>query len=97
MLAVSVVLVAFSIQELAGGDQHDKTLHIPAAVVVGVSFRMSPSPPRCRLSFDVRLRVETFLLTVSAILSAVVKLALFLYCWPLRSKNSQVHVLWEEQ
>jgi len=39
MLAVSVVLVAFSIQELAGGDQHDKTLHIPAAVVVGISFR----------------------------------------------------------
>ncbi|GAA5822040.1 hypothetical protein JCM5353_006209 [Sporobolomyces roseus] len=64
MLAVSVVLVAFSIQELAGGDQHDKTLHIPAAVVVGISF--------------------------------LVKLALFLYCWPLRSKNSQVHVLWED-
>lgn len=39
MGAVSVVLVAFSVQELARGDQHDKTLHIPAAVVVGIAFR----------------------------------------------------------
>lgn len=42
MGAVSVILVAFSIQELAGGDKHDKELHIPAAVVVGISFREFP-------------------------------------------------------
>ena len=41
MGAVSVILVAFSIQELARGDQHDKELHIPAAVVVRISFRAS--------------------------------------------------------
>ncbi|GAA5989292.1 hypothetical protein JCM5350_003433 [Sporobolomyces pararoseus] len=64
MGAVSVILVAFSIQELARGDQHDKELHIPAAVVVGISF--------------------------------LVKLALFIYCFSLRSKNSQVRVLWED-
>ncbi|GAA5883662.1 hypothetical protein JCM16303_004752 [Sporobolomyces ruberrimus] len=64
MGAVSVVLVAFSVQELARGDQHDKTLHIPAAVVVGIAF--------------------------------LTKLALFLYCWPLRKHNSQIGVLWED-
>ncbi|PRQ70348.1 CDF-like metal transporter [Rhodotorula toruloides] len=63
MGAVSVILVAFSIQDLARGEG-DKTLHIPALVVVGIAF--------------------------------VTKFALFCWCHPLRNKNSQVRVLWED-
>ncbi|KAM0751634.1 hypothetical protein T439DRAFT_324824 [Meredithblackwellia eburnea MCA 4105] len=64
MGSVSVILVAFSIQDLVKGDPGDKTLHIPAAVVVGIAF--------------------------------LTKLALFLYCFSIRGKNSQVRVLWED-
>ncbi|BGP20697.1 hypothetical protein JCM10213v2_008860 [Rhodosporidiobolus nylandii] len=63
MGAVSLILVAFSIQDLARGES-DKKLHIPSLVVVGIAF--------------------------------VVKLALFIYCYSIRSKNSQVRVLWED-
>ncbi|GAA5877355.1 hypothetical protein JCM5296_002224 [Sporobolomyces johnsonii] len=64
MGAVSIVLVAFAIQSLVRGDQHDEELHIPAVVVVAIAF--------------------------------VTKLVLFLYCFGIRSKNSQVRVLWED-
>ncbi|GAA5837742.1 hypothetical protein JCM11251_002311 [Rhodosporidiobolus azoricus] len=63
MGAVSLILVAFSIQDLAR-QNHDKELHIPALIVVGIAF--------------------------------ATKLALFLYCYSIRSKNSQVRVLWED-
>ncbi len=64
MGAVSIILIAFSIQDLAKGDE-ERTLHIPALVVVGIAF--------------------------------VVKSALFIYCTPIRNKDSQVRVLWEDQ
>lgn len=64
MGAVSIVLVAFSIQDLAKGSS-DKELHIPAVIAVGIAF--------------------------------VTKFALFLYCYSIRGKNSQVRVLWEDQ
>ncbi|SGY83497.1 BQ5605_C009g05640 [Microbotryum silenes-dioicae] len=63
MGAVSVVLVAFSVQDLAKGES-DKSIHVPAIIAVGIAF--------------------------------VTKLALFLYCYSLQSKNSQVRVLWED-
>ncbi|GAA5974598.1 hypothetical protein JCM11641_007018 [Rhodosporidiobolus odoratus] len=63
MGAVSLILVAFSIQDLARQNT-EKELHIPALVVVGIAF--------------------------------LTKLALFLYCHSIRSKNSQVRVLWED-
>ncbi|KAJ7205918.1 CDF manganese transporter [Mycena haematopus] len=64
MGSVSVVLIAFSIQELAKGDMGKEQLHIPSVVVVGIAF--------------------------------VTKLVLFIYCFSIRSKNSQVRVLWED-
>ncbi|SCV74690.1 BQ2448_7719 [Microbotryum intermedium] len=63
MGAVSVVLVAFSVQDLAKGSS-EKSIHSPAIVAVGIAF--------------------------------VTKLTLFLYCYSLQSKNSQVRVLWED-
>ncbi|KAJ7163351.1 cation efflux family-domain-containing protein [Mycena filopes] len=64
MGSVSVVLIAFSIQDLARGTASDNGFHIPAVVVVGFAF--------------------------------VTKLVLFIYCYSIRSKNSQVRVLWED-
>ncbi|KAJ7069982.1 hypothetical protein C8F01DRAFT_539487 [Mycena amicta] len=64
MGSVSLVLIAFSVQDLAQNKPGEKTLHIPAVVVVGIAF--------------------------------LVKLALFIYCYSIRSKNSQVRVLWED-
>ncbi|KAJ7712420.1 CDF-like metal transporter [Mycena metata] len=64
MGSVSVVLIAFSIQDLARGTTSDKSIHIPAVVVVGFAF--------------------------------LTKLVLFIYCFSIRSKNSQVRVLWED-
>ncbi|KAJ7043928.1 cation efflux family-domain-containing protein [Mycena alexandri] len=64
MGSVSVVLIAFSIQDLARGTASDKGFHIPAVVVVGFAF--------------------------------LTKLVLFIYCFSIRSKNSQVRVLWED-
>ncbi|KPV72986.1 uncharacterized protein RHOBADRAFT_55233 [Rhodotorula graminis WP1] len=63
MGAVSLILVAFSVQDLARGES-DKELHIPALIVVGIAF--------------------------------ATKFALFAYCYSIRSKNSQVRVLWED-
>nr|GAT50611.1 cation diffusion facilitator [Mycena chlorophos] len=64
MGSVSLILIAFSIQDLAQGHSDDKTFHIPSVVAVGVAF--------------------------------LTKLALFIYCYSIRAKNSQVRVLWED-
>ncbi|KAJ7855912.1 CDF-like metal transporter [Mycena olivaceomarginata] len=64
MGSVSVVLIAFSVQELAKGATGKEGLHIPSVVAVAVAF--------------------------------VTKLVLFIYCFSVRSKNSQVRVLWED-
>ncbi|KAJ7366671.1 CDF-like metal transporter [Mycena albidolilacea] len=64
MGSVSVVLIAFSLQELAKGATGKEGLHIPSVVAVAVAF--------------------------------VTKLVLFIYCFSVRSKNSQVRVLWED-
>ncbi|KAJ6512084.1 cation efflux family-domain-containing protein [Mycena vitilis] len=64
MGSVSVVLIAFAVQDLVKGSTGKETLHIPSVVAVGVAF--------------------------------ITKLALFIYCYSVRSKNSQVRVLWED-
>ncbi|KAJ6582943.1 CDF manganese transporter [Mycena vulgaris] len=64
MGSVSVVLIAFSIQNLVSGSSGHEALHIPSVVVVGIAF--------------------------------LTKLALFIYCYSVRTKNSQVRVLWED-
>ncbi|KAJ7164635.1 CDF-like metal transporter [Mycena crocata] len=64
MGSVSVVLIAFSLQDLARGDPKKEDFHIPAVVVVGIAF--------------------------------LTKFVLFVYCFSIRSKNSQVRVLWED-
>ncbi|ORY56818.1 CDF manganese transporter [Leucosporidium creatinivorum] len=63
MGCVSIVLVAFSVQDLAKGEA-DKELHIPAVIAVSIAF--------------------------------VTKFCLFLYCYSIRGKSSQVQVLWED-
>ncbi|KAF7297784.1 Cation diffusion facilitator [Mycena kentingensis (nom. inval.)] len=64
MGSVSVVLIAFSVQDLAKGHGEQRAFHIPSVVVVCIAF--------------------------------ATKLALFLYCYSVRTKNSQVRVLWED-
>lgn len=62
MMAVSLILVAFSCQELAEGGS--SAFHLPSVIAVSVAF--------------------------------VVKFCLFLYCFALRNKYSQVRILWED-
>ncbi|KAM0750563.1 CDF-like metal transporter [Meredithblackwellia eburnea MCA 4105] len=65
MLMVSVILICFSIQQLATkDDEGDGKLHIPAIIAVSIAF--------------------------------VTKFILFLYCYSIRGKDSQVGVLWED-
>lgn len=62
MMAVSLILVAFSCQKLSEGGS--SAFHLPSVIAVTVAF--------------------------------VVKLCLFLYCFALRNKYSQVRILWED-
>lgn len=66
MGSASVILIAFSIQNIA--SHNDSTpkdeLHVSAIIAVGIAF--------------------------------LTKLGLFIYCYSIRSKNSQVRVLWED-
>ncbi|KAF9893933.1 hypothetical protein FE257_008904 [Aspergillus nanangensis] len=62
MMAVSLILIAFSCQELTEGG--DTAFHLPSVIAVSVAF--------------------------------LVKLGLFMYCWALRNKYSQVRILWED-
>ena len=65
MTAVSFILIAFSIKELADTN-HGATnrFHLPSVLAVAVAF--------------------------------LTKLGLFLYCWPLKSKYSQINILWQD-
>lgn len=64
MTAVSFILIAFSIRELAvGSDSPTGSFHLPSVIAVAVAF--------------------------------ATKLALFIYCWALRSV-SQIRILWED-
>ncbi|KAE8357936.1 hypothetical protein BDV27DRAFT_164060 [Aspergillus caelatus] len=62
MMAVSLILIAFSSQELTQGGE--SAFHLPSDIAVSIAFGA--------------------------------KFALFLYCWALRNKYSQVRILWED-
>jgi cation diffusion facilitator family transporter len=65
MTTVSFILVAFSVQQLAGGnDSETHSFHLPSVLAVAVAF--------------------------------CTKLALFLYCWALKDKYSQINILWQD-
>ncbi|GAP87587.2 putative cation diffusion facilitator 1 [Rosellinia necatrix] len=67
MGAVSLILVAFSIQELATHKSTDPStngFHLPSVIAVGIAF--------------------------------ATKFSLFLYCWGIKDKYSQVDILWQD-
>ncbi|KAH9909834.1 cation efflux family-domain-containing protein [Xylariomycetidae sp. FL2044] len=67
MIAVSFILIAFSIQDLverSGSDDGVNGFHFPAVIAVSIAF--------------------------------VTKFCLFLYCWGLKDKYSQINILWQD-
>jgi divalent metal cation (Fe/Co/Zn/Cd) transporter len=65
MTAVSMILIAFSAQELASTENHGlNDFHLPSIIAVAIAF--------------------------------VTKFALFLYCWGIKDKYSQVDILWQD-
>ncbi|GJN67260.1 cation diffusion facilitator 1 [Purpureocillium lilacinum] len=63
MTSVSLIIIAFAAQELAGGHG-DKGLHLASIISVCVAF--------------------------------LTKFSLFLYCWSIKDKYSQVNILWQD-
>jgi divalent metal cation (Fe/Co/Zn/Cd) transporter len=63
MTAVSFILIAFSVRELAVGQATDG-FHLPSIIAVALAF--------------------------------CTKLGLFLYCWALKDKYSQINILWQD-
>ena len=66
MMAVSVLIIAFSIRELSDrwGRQEVNGFHLPSIIAAAVSF--------------------------------ATKLVLFVYCYPLRARYSQVRIVWQD-
>ncbi|CAG8951040.1 hypothetical protein HYFRA_00006438 [Hymenoscyphus fraxineus] len=65
MIAVSFILIAFSIKELVDGNSGETNgFHYPSVIAVGVAF--------------------------------ATKFSLFLYCWALKDKYSQIDILWQD-
>ncbi len=65
MSAVSFILIAFSVKELADGSGEERNeFHIPSVIAVTIAF--------------------------------FTKFSLFLYCWALKDKYSQVMILWQD-
>jgi len=67
MMAVSFILIAFSIQQLVTkntGDGDTNNFHLPSVIAVVIAF--------------------------------MTKLCLFLYCWGIKDKYSQVDILWQD-
>lgn len=65
MTAVSLILIAFSAQELADRSNHGvNVFHLPSVIAVTIAF--------------------------------CTKFALFLYCWGLKNKYSQINILWQD-
>ncbi|KAJ1329159.1 cation diffusion facilitator family transporter [Microdochium nivale] len=67
MTAVSLILICFSIRDLAtheGDPNETKGFHLPAVIAVAIAF--------------------------------VTKFSLFLYCWGIKDKYSQVDILWQD-
>ena len=65
MIAVSFIIIAFSIQQLAGGNESEThSFNLPSVLAVAVAF--------------------------------LTKFGLFLYCWALKDKYSQINILWQD-
>jgi cation diffusion facilitator family transporter len=65
MTAVSFILIAFSVRDLAEGQTNSvNSFHLPSVIAVAVAF--------------------------------TTKLCLFLYCWALKDKYSQIMILWQD-
>lgn len=81
MGSVSLVVVVESAQNLITANGDLKDFHIPSIVAVGAALGKNLSGRTLPLSSPPFLGV---------------KFLLFLYCWGLRYKSSQVHILWED-
>lgn len=80
MGSVNLVVIVESVRSLISKDS-DKEFHLPSIIAVSVALG------KCNL-----FMIEGFTLTrVTG-----VKLILFIYCFSLRQKSSQVRVLWED-
>ena len=81
MGSVNLVVIVESVRDLVKHGDKTLTLHIPSIVAVASALG--------------RL---VYLPTLSALINPLkgVKFLLFLYCHSLRSKSSQVEVLWED-
>ena len=82
MGSVNLVVIVESARDLVKhGDKTENKLHIPSIVAVGAALGGPAHPP-----------------AVSALINQLegVKFLLFLYCYSLRSRSSQVEVLWED-
>jgi cation diffusion facilitator family transporter len=66
MTAVSFILIAFSVRELAAEASHGETnnFHLPSVIAVATAF--------------------------------ATKFGLWLYCWALKDKYSQINILWQD-
>ena len=65
MIAVSFIIIAFSIQQLAGGSEEEThPFNLASVLAVVVAF--------------------------------ATKFGLFLYCWALKDKYSQINILWQD-
>lgn len=65
MIAVSFIIIAFSIQQLAGGSENEThSFNLASVLAVVVAF--------------------------------ATKFGLFLYCWALKDKYSQINILWQD-
>jgi cation diffusion facilitator family transporter len=65
MIAVSFIIIAFSIQQLAGGSEEEThSFNLASVLAVVVAF--------------------------------ATKFGLFLYCWALKDKYSQINILWQD-
>jgi cation diffusion facilitator family transporter len=66
MTAVSFILIAFSVRELAAEANHGETntFHLPSVIAVATAF--------------------------------ATKFGLWLYCWALKDKYSQINILWQD-
>jgi hypothetical protein len=81
MGSVNLVVIVESARDLLKHGDKTLTLHIPSIVAVGAALGRPAHLP-----------------TLSALINPLegVKFLLFLYCYSLRSKSSQVEVLWED-
>jgi hypothetical protein len=83
MGSVNLVVIVESVRALLKHGDKALSLHIPSIVAVGVALGRTASAHLSALSGLIN-QLEG------------VKFFLFLYCYSLRNKSSQIEVLWED-